>query len=72
MQCEDHVVGAALAGRPTREDRRDYSAGLAETEAADPIQRLLDLLEGATLARHGTIRLPGGRVVWVRPVERQP
>ena len=71
MQREDHVVGAALPGRPTREDRCDYSAGLAGAEAANPLQCLLDLLDAA-LVRHGAIRLPGGRVVWVRPVERQP
>ena len=50
-------MGAALAGRPTREDRREHSAGPAETKAGDSAQRLPDLLD-TVLARHGAIRLP--------------
>ena len=72
MLREDHVAGRGATPNPAREDRRDYSADLSRTETTDTIRQLLDLLDGAALARHGTIPLPGGRVVRVRPGERQP
>ena len=72
MLREDHVAGRGVTPNPAREDRRDYSADLSRTETTYAIRQLLDLLDGAALARHGTIRLPGGRVLWMRPVERQP
>ena len=54
-------------------DRRgpQHSKTAPRAEAKDPTRRLFVLPDDA-LARHGTIRLPGGRVVWVRPGERQP
>ena len=67
MLREDHVAGRGVTPNPAREDRRDYSADLSRTETTDPIRRLLDLLDAA-LARDGAIRLPGGRVVRVRPL----
>ena len=39
MLREDHDVGAAMPGRPTREDRRDYIAGLAKSPARWPLTR---------------------------------
>ena len=72
MLREDHVAGRGVTPNPAREDRRNYSADLSTTETTYAIQQMLDLLDGAALARHGAIRLPGGRVVRVRPVERQP
>jgi hypothetical protein len=67
MRREDNVVGAALPGRPTREDRRDHNAARASAEAADPIKALLDRLDAA-LARNGAVRLPDGRAVRVRAI----
>lgn len=32
MLSEDHDVGAAMPGRPTREDRRQHSGTLAERQ----------------------------------------
>ena len=79
MLREDHVAGRGATPNPAREDRRDYSADLSRTETTDAVRQLLDLLDGAALARLGAIRLPGGRAVRVRPVhdgclavERQP
>ena len=63
----DHVAGRGATPNPARENRWQNSAGLAATEALDPIRRLLDLLDTA-LARRGAITLPDGRAVLVRPV----
>ena len=70
MLREDHVAGRGATPNPAREDRRDHSADPARAEATAAIRRLLDPLDAA-LVRRGSIRLPGGCVAWVQPMERQ-
>jgi hypothetical protein len=73
---EDRVVGAALAGRPTCEDRQEYTAEPASHQTLDPIRGLIKRLEAAT-ASGGSVTL-NGRAIRVRVIsggfalERRP
>ena len=64
--------GKDVARRPWQanragEDRRGHSARPVDTEAADPVRHLLNLLDAA-LARQGAITLPDGQTVLVWPI----
>ena len=74
---EDHVVGATLPGRPTREDRRDYTADLVPHQAPDPVRDLIACLDAAA-ASGGPVMLNGREPIRARAIpggfalERRP
>ena len=63
----ERIAAAPGKGAAAGEDGANHSARLRGREGADPIRRLLDLLESA-LATGGPIYLPNWRTVRVRPV----
>ena len=67
MHSEDHVVGATLPGRPTREDGRDDTADPAFDQVTDPIRALITRLDAAA-ASGGPVMLDGREPIRARAI----